>query len=214
MKYLIVLLSLIFILSGCANQNNNITNDITNNSNVQISRTSVNNTPNDNAAQTVQPAQPPTQSKEEEIASASTPILNYDNERQNNVRLACVELNGKVINSGERFSFNGTMGPATPAEGYQKADTFDKNGKIIQEYGGGKCQVSTTLYNAVSKVSGLAITERHEHSGYVPYVPNGMDATVAYGSVDFEFINNNSFAVKIYCEAKPDTVTVRIVKVI
>ena len=57
-------------------------------------------------------------------------------------------------------------------------------------FGGGNCQVSSTLYNAVLAVSSLDITERHEHSNDVPYVQDGKDAAVAYGSYDFKFVNN------------------------
>jgi len=163
MKYSIIFLFLILILSGCSAENNNVNTG--NSSNIQINRTSVDNNINVNVTQ------PKAQPKEEELAFYSTKILTYEQDRQNNVKLASAELNGKIVNPGEKFSFNGTMGPATPEEGYKKADTFDKNGKLIQEYGGGKCQISSTLYNAVLKVSGLTILERHEHSGDVHYVP-------------------------------------------
>lgn len=116
-------------------------------------------------------------------------------------------------NHGQTFSFCNTLGPAQPSEGYQKADTFDKNGEIFQEYGGGKCQVSSTLYNAVLQVSNLEIIERHPHSNYVPYVEEGKDAAVSYGSVDFKFKNNNSFSIKIIAEANPDNVVIKIMQV-
>ena len=104
-------------------------------------------------------------------------------------------------------------GPAKPEDGYQKADTFDTDGDIYQEYGGGKCQVSSTLYNAVKDISGLEIIERHEHSNKVPYVADGQDAAVAYGSVDFKFKNSNSYSIKRIAEATNDEVIIRIVKV-
>lgn len=105
------------------------------------------------------------------------------------------------------------FGPAKPENGYQKADTFDTDGDIYQEYGGGKCQVSSTLYNAVKDLEGIEIIERHEHSNHVPYVPDGLDAAVAYGSVDFKFKNNNSYSLKIVAEATDDEVIIRIVRV-
>lgn len=104
------------------------------------------------------------------------------------------------------------FGPAKPEDGYEKADTFDQDGDIMQEYGGGKCQVSSTLFNAVKDLSGIEIVERHEHSSYVPYVPEGDDAAVAYGSVDFKFKNNNSYPIKIMANATEDEVSITILK--
>ena len=104
------------------------------------------------------------------------------------------------------------MGPAKPEDGYEKADTFDSDGDTIQEYGGGKCQVSTTLYNAVLMVPTLTVVERHEHSGPVYYVPEGMDACVSYGSCDFQFRNDNDYDIKLYFSNTPDNIDVKIVK--
>ncbi len=118
-----------------------------------------------------------------------------------------------MLNLGETFSFCNTLGPAKPSEGYQKADTFDADGDIFQEYGGGKCQVSSTLYNAVLQVSGLEVIERYGHSSKVPYVEEGKDAAVSYGSVDFKFKNNNSFSIKIIAEANPDNIVIKIIKI-
>ena len=105
------------------------------------------------------------------------------------------------------------FGPAKPEDGYKKADTFDSDGDIYQEYGGGKCQVSTTLYNAVKNVSGLEVVERHEHSNYVPYIEEGQDAAVAYGSVDFKFKNNNSYPIKIVASATDNEINIKIIKI-
>ncbi len=114
---------------------------------------------------------------------------------------------------GETFSFCNTLGPAKPEDGYLKADTFDSDGNTIKAYGGGKCQVSTTLYNAVLACSGLTVVERHEHSGEVYYVPEGKDACVAYGSCDFKFRNDNNFDIKMYFTNTPDNIDVKIVKI-
>lgn len=113
---------------------------------------------------------------------------------------------------GDTFSFCDTLGPAKPSEGYQKADTFDADGDIFQEYGGGKCQVSSTLYNAVLQVTGLEIVERHSHSSKVPYVEEGKDAAISYGSIDFKFRNTNSFSIKIVAEANSDNIIIKIIK--
>lgn len=150
---------------------------------------------------------------EEPLSSFSTKISQKDPDRQTNITLACNSLNGYVLKAGETFSFCNTLGPAKPEDGYKKADTFDGDGNTIQAYGGGKCQVSTTLYNAVLQGEGLTVVERHEHSGPVYYVPEDMDACVSYGSCDFKFRNDNEFDVKLYFSNTPDEIEVRIVKI-
>lgn len=127
--------------------------------------------------------------KETEIASFSTKIYTKDSERQNNVSITCSKLNDTVVESGKTFSFCDTVGKATSGKGYQKADVF-RNGEKIKALGGGNCQVSSTLYNAVMKISELKVTERHPHSNDVPYVKKGKDAAVSYGTYDFKFVNN------------------------
>ena len=111
------------------------------------------------------------------------------------------------------FLFAIHCGPAKPEDGYQKAETFDNDGDIVHEYGGVKCQVSSTLFNAVRNIPGIEIVERHEHSSYVPYVSEGDDAAVSYGSVDFKFKNNNSYSIKILAEATEDEVLIKIMKI-
>ena len=119
------------------------------------------------------------QETETQISSFSTKIYTKDSDRQNNVSLTCSTLNGTIVNPGDTFSFCNTVGRATEAKGYEKADTF-QDGEVIQALGGGKCQVSSTLYNAVLKVPEFTVTERHEHSNSVPYVAKGKDAAVSY----------------------------------
>lgn len=131
----------------------------------------------------------PSEKKETEIASFSTKIYTKDSERQNNVSITCNSLNDTIVENGKTFSFCNTVGKATSSKGYQKADVF-KNGEKIKALGGGNCQVSSTLYNAVLKISNLKVTERHAHSNDVPYVKKGKDAAVSYGTYDFKFVNN------------------------
>ena len=149
---------------------------------------------------------------EEPLAAFSTKVSQKDPDRQTNITITCQSLNGTVVKSGETFSFCDIPGPAKPEDGYKKADTFDSDGNTIQAYGGGKCQVSTTLYNAVLKVDGLEIIERHEHSGYVPYIEKGKDAAVAYGSYDFKFKNNTNKTIKIIMECQEKDVTAKIIE--
>jgi len=150
---------------------------------------------------------------EEPLSSFSTNILRKDPDRQTNITIACNSLNGLVVKAGETFSFCDTLGPARPEDGYKKANGFDSEGNTIQVYGGGKCQISTTLYNAVLNGSGLTVVERHEHSAPVYYVELGQDACVSYGSCDFKFRNDNDFDIKIVATGEQDTLTVSLFKI-
>lgn len=152
-----------------------------------------------------------TSTKETTLASFSTRIHSQDSERQNNIKITCNALNNTTVRTGKTFSFNSVVGKSTSSKGYEKADVFD-NGKKKKGLGGGNCQVSTTLYNAVLKVSGLKVTERHKHSNDVPYIQKGKDAAVAYGSYDFKFINNTKNTIKIKASRTKQKVTIRIVK--
>ncbi|MFR8103995.1 MAG: VanW family protein [Clostridia bacterium] len=150
---------------------------------------------------------------EEEIASASTKIYTKKEERQNNVSITVSKLDGTTVEPGDTFSFTDTIGKATKAKGYEEADIFDKDGNKTQGLGGGNCQVSTTLYQAVKKIDGLKVTERHEHSNDVPYAKKGNDAAVAYGSIDFKFQNNTGHTIRIKAENTKNTITVTLLQV-
>ena len=118
--------------------------------------------------------------EEVELASFSTKIYSSDTARQNNIQITCNTLNNTTVKSGTSFSFCTTVGKATSARGYQEADIYDNDGNKKKGLGGGNCQVSTTLYNAVAKVNGIKVTERHNHSNRVPYAKSGKDAAVAH----------------------------------
>ena len=128
--------------------------------------------------------------------------------RAHNIALAASTINGTILLPGESFSYNGTLGNTTKEKGYKEGGAY-VGGKVVQAYGGGICQVSTTLYNAVLYAN-LEIVERHNHSYAVNYVPAGRDATVAYGGKDFKFKNNRSYPVKIVANAKNGVVSVSI----
>jgi len=115
--------------------------------------------------------------------------------RAENIKIAVSKINGKILAPGEVFSFNETVGPRTEDGGYQVAHTYVK-GKIVDGIGGGICQVSSTLYNAVL-FSDLEVVERRNHMFTVGYVPKGTDATVSYGDVDFKFRNSTAWPLKI-----------------
>ena len=80
-------------------------------------------------------------------------------------------------------------------------------------YGGGKCQISSTLYNAVLAVPTLTVVERYPHSRRVYYVEEGKDATVCYGGADFKFRNDNDYDIKITATGEGDTLTVSLFKI-
>ena len=151
--------------------------------------------------------------KEEEIASYSTKVSGSTSNRLTNIRITCEKLNGTTVNTGDTFSFCEITGPSTAEEGYKEATMF-LNGKEVQSLGGGNCQISSTLYNAVLDVPNLKVIERHEHGKDVSYVPDGKDAAVSYGSIDFMFKNNTDNNIKLYFETDDVTLTVKIVKLV
>lgn len=132
------------------------------------------------------------------LAQASTNLSESNVARTNNVRLASAAINGTILNPGDEFSYNGVVGERTEARGYQPANAY-ANGQIVQEFGGGVCQPSSTLYMAVLRAD-LEVTERTNHSFTVAYTPLGEDATVDYGTLDFRFRNNTLYPIKIYAE--------------
>ena len=132
------------------------------------------------------------------LARTATNLDEGNAPRTNNIRLAAKAINGTILNPGDEFSYNGTVGERTAARGYQEAHAYS-GGKIIDEFGGGVCQPSSTLYMAVLRAD-LKVTERHNHSFTVSYTPLGEDATVDYGNLDFRFVNNTAYPVKILAE--------------
>ena len=191
------------------NRNNNVSKN--NETNYQADRSNTNK--NSNQSNDAKGKDAITVDKiETEISNFSTKIYNKDEERQNNISITCQALNTKEIQPGETFSFCDTVGKSTPAKGYQEADIYVE-GEKKQGFGGGNCQVSTTLYNAVLKIPELEIVERHQHSGHVPYVEEGKDAAVAYGSYDFKFKNNTQNVIKIVMENTPENITAKILKI-
>lgn len=128
--------------------------------------------------------------------------------RNTNVRLAAEAVNGTVLQPGEEFSFNGTVGRRTEAKGYKSAAAYN-NGEVVQEIGGGVCQVSSTLYNAVVRC-GLQISYRRSHTFEPTYVTPGQDATVSWEQPDFKFINNTETAIGIKASYADRKMTVSI----
>lgn len=150
---------------------------------------------------------------ETELYTFSTPIKSDDKNRTTNLKITCSRINKTVVKSGKEFSFHKVVGQPNAKDGYKEADAFGENNEIIKSIGGGNCQVSTTIYNAVLGVKGLKVTERHEHDRPVAYIEDGKDATVSYNYLDLKFENNNDFDIKLYSSVKDDKVIVKIVKI-
>lgn len=183
------------------------------NTTVDANKEAVNSTENAETTNQEEGKKETTPPKEEEISSYSTPLKSKASGRLNNIRITCKALDGTIVSVGETFSFCNTLGPVSSAKGYEKADVII-NGEIEQALGGGNCQVSSTLYNAVLAVPDLAVTERHEHGKDVSYVPEGKDAAVSYGSLDFKFRNDSSHDIKMYLASDDEKVSVTLVKLI
>lgn len=114
--------------------------------------------------------------------------------RNHNINLASKGINIRIL-PGEYFRWSKIIGPASKEQGYLLGNVIIGD-KMEQDYGGGVCQVSSTLYNAALE-AGLEIVERHTHGLPVNYVPPGRDATVSYGFLDFVFKNNKSYELQI-----------------
>ncbi len=123
------------------------------------------------------------------ITQAITKASSSTKARLNNLNLACMAINGTVVEPGATFSFNTTVEQRTKAKGYKMATVY-QSGEVSEDIGGGVCQVSTTLWNAAMKAD-CEIVERHEHSRPVSYVHYGKDATVSWGSQDMKFRNTS-----------------------
>ena len=140
-----------------------------------------------------------------------TCTTNYDASninRNNNLMLAAEKINGTIVNPGETFSYNQTVGQRTIAAGFKEAKAY-ANGKVVLDVGGGICQLSSTLYNSVL-LSNLEVVERRSHYFKTSYLPAGRDATVSWGSVDFKFKNNRKYPIKITAIAQDGVVKVEI----
>lgn len=212
-KIAISLIIIAVTIAGCVIawnlwDSNNNKQAQTNTSNYQAQRSST-NTPSNRTNTNIESTVP---KKETEIATFSTKIHNKDPKRQNNISITCNNLSSTEIKSGETFSFCDIVGKATVEKGYQEADIF-VNGEKKQGLGGGNCQVSTTLYNAVLQVPELEVLERHQHSAHVPYIKDGQDAAVSYGAYDFKFKNNTANTIKIVMENTANDITAKILKI-
>ncbi|MEK5231539.1 VanW family protein [Lysinibacillus sp. FSL K6-0232] len=121
------------------------------------------------------------------VATYTTYFNRAEVGRNKNIELSAKAIHNIIVGSGDYFSFNHIVGPRDEANGYQPAPEII-NKQIVMGIGGGICQTSSTLFNAVDQIP-VKLIERHHHSLNIGYVPRGRDATVAYGSLDFRFQN-------------------------
>lgn len=133
------------------------------------------------------------------LSQFSTSFSSSNYNRSTNIILAAEKINGTVLMPGETFSYNQVVGQRTKEAGFREAAAY-LNGEVVQEYGGGICQVSSTLYNAVLYAN-LDITERSNHYFKPSYVKPGLDATVSWGGPDFKFTNNRNYPIRIACDS-------------
>lgn len=149
--------------------------------------------------------------REQEISSYSTVIKDNSAGRLTNINITCSTLNNTIISAGETFSFNKVVGQPTAEKGYQEASVIIDH-KTEKGIGGGNCQVSSTLYNAVLTVPSLSVIERHEHGKDVTYVPEGKDAAVSYGSLDLKFRNDTGKSIRIEATTDNSNITIRLIQ--
>jgi len=130
-----------------------------------------------------------------EVLGSATTYYGSTYQRNKNVEVGAARLNDIVLYPGEAFSVTEAVIPFTAENGYELAPSFE-SGKVVDTYGGGICQVSTTLYNALLKAE-LEISERHNHTMTVSYVDPSKDAAIAEGLMDLRFVNNQDYPIYI-----------------
>ena len=142
------------------------------------------------------------------LATFSTKYNAGNAGRTTNLRLAANKINGTVLLPNEEFSYNAVVGERTISAGYKMAATYS-NGAVVDGLGGGICQISSTLYDAVV-MANLKITTRRNHQFVTSYVPAGKDATVVWGSQDFKFVNSRKYPVRITATVQGGVATVQV----
>lgn len=134
------------------------------------------------------------------IATYSTRYDPTNYNRSNNLSIASKKINGTILMPGEVFSYNKVVGERTIAAGYKSAGAY-AGGRVVQDVGGGICQISSTIYNT-ALLANLEIVDRSNHQFQTSYVPVSRDATVSWGALDFKFKNTRKYPIKIVASAK------------
>ena len=134
-----------------------------------------------------------------DLLGEGTSTVSGSANRKFNVKLSAEACNNVILMPGDVFSYNNTTGSRSADKGYLSAPVYS-GGKSVDETGGGICQTSSTIYYAVLHTT-LEVVERSAHMYATGYVPDGMDATVYYGALDFRFRNNTNYPIKIVTES-------------
>ena len=188
MKFIIII-SMCFLLSSCTQKNSAPEPTDT-------ARESYSPSPTPDitdATPTVEPT--PTLESRTRISRATTTLLDKSENRLKNIRLAAQSINAYILKPGEVFSFNKIVGERSAERGYLPAATII-NGEKKEDFGGGVCQLASTLYQAAES-AGLEIIERHNHQKDVGYTAPGTDAAVNYGTLDMKFKNSTDSSLMI-----------------
>ena len=144
----------------------------------------------------------------DQLSTFSTKYQESNVNRTTNLRLAAEKINGTVLLPGEEFSYNKTVGERTVAAGFKEAAVFNA-GRVENGLGGGICQISSTLYDAVV-MANLEVTVRRNHQFVTSYLKAGADATVVWGSQDFKFKNTRKYPIRLTATVQGGTATIQV----
>ena len=145
---------------------------------------------------------------EKVLASYVTSFTGRMKDQTHNAVLAAKRLDGMIVEPGQVLSFNASVGTWSRDQGYRKAPV-SFSGTLVDTWGGGVCQTSTTLYNACL-LAGMEVVERHHHQFAANYVPPGRDAAVAFPNIDLKMRNNFAFRLRVKARVSADRLVVEI----
>lgn len=145
------------------------------------------------------------------LGSMTTYFPKSNENRISNIQLACSKIEGIVLYPGDVFSYNDTLGQRTEEAGFRMAGAYS-NGEVVEELGGGICQVSSTLYSATMYSYNVNTVQRYPHYFPVDYMEKGYDATVSWPKPDYQFRNDRDYPIKIatHCDPVEKSLTIEI----
>ena len=146
------------------------------------------------------------------LGTRTTYFPKSNENRISNIQLACSKIEGTILYPGDVFSYNEALGERTEEAGFKMAGAYS-NGEVVEELGGGICQVSSTLYSAMLYAYRVNTVQRVPHYFPVDYLEKGYDATVSWPKPDFKFRNDTDYPIKIvtHCNAEEKSLTIEIV---
>lgn len=145
------------------------------------------------------------------LGTMTTYFPKSNENRISNIQLACSKIEGTILYPGDVFSYNEALGERTEEAGFKMAGAYS-NGEVVEELGGGICQVSSTLYSAMLYAYRVNTVQRVPHYFPVDYLEKGYDATVSWPKPDFKFRNDTDYPIKIvtHCNAEEKSLTIEI----